>query len=509
MHLSFSDTSLSTGQQSLVGLLVEDPAQLGAAASELDGLTGGAITREIGRERLRAGKADVLVVPGGESGPERVVLTGVGPEKDGRAEAVRTAGSRLAQAARGARASTLTLVAPEGGSAADDLAALVEGVVLGAYRYDRFRSSGSDDAEADDADEAGEEATGDDRHPETIEIVGADDAGRGAAQRAFTIAEATNWGRDLANTPANHLTPVMLAEQAAELAGQHEHLTCTVIDAATLEREGYGLIHAVGKGSENEPRMIVLEWNPPGDDRADEDRLAFVGKAVTFDTGGISIKPSAGMHEMKLDKSGGCAVLGAMRAIAEVGVPRRVLAVVGAAENMPGSRAYKPGDVITAKDGTTVEVTNTDAEGRLVLGDSIAHARQLGCRAIVELSTLTGAMVIAMGHHFTGAIGRKGDLVDAVLASGERTGDPAWHLPMHDAYKAGLKSECADMVNSGPRPAGALYAGLFLEHFAKDTPFVHLDVAGTAMLSKPQRYLATRGASGWGVRLLTDLAASY
>jgi leucyl aminopeptidase len=198
-----------------------------------------------------------------------------------------------------------------------------------------------------------------------------------------------------------------------------------------------------------------------------------------------------------------------MRAIAELGIERRVLAVVGAAENMPGSRAYKPGDVITARDGTTVEVTNTDAEGRLVLGDAICWARHLGCAGIVELSTLTGAMVVALGHHFTGLIAKESPLQEAVLASSKRTGDPAWHLPMHDAYKEALKSDCADMVNSGPRWGGSLYAGLFLQHFARDTPFVHLDVAGTAMLSKGQRYFSAKGASGWGVRMLVDLVSTF
>jgi leucyl aminopeptidase len=215
------------------------------------------------------------------------------------------------------------------------------------------------------------------------------------------------------------------------------------------------------------------------------------------------------MEDMKLDKSGGCAVLGAMKAIAATGVERRVIAVVGATTNMPDGNAYRPGDVVTAMDGTTVEIISTDAEGRLVLGDCITYVKGQGCGAIVEASTLTGAMVIALGHRYAGAIAKPSSLIEGVVKSGERTGDHAWHLPMHDEYFESMKTPCADFKNTGDRGAGALSAGSFLGHFAKDVPFVHLDVAGTGMLPKPRLWYGAKGASGWGVRLLHDLAGSW
>jgi leucyl aminopeptidase len=374
--------------------------------------------------------------------------------------------------------------------------------VFGSYRLDRLKSRNAVGADDDDPGEDAPKAF-------DLTVLGASSSGEAAAQRSATIAAAANWARDLANTPGNMMYPEKLAEQARKLAAAHDHLSVTVLEHEELRDKGMGLISGVGQGSSNPPRMIVLEWNPPGAEDADADRLALVGKAVTFDTGGISLKPPANMADMRLDKSGGCAVLGTMRALAELGVPRRVVAVVGAAENMPSGRAYKPGDVLTAYDGTTVEVTNTDAEGRLVLGDCISYARELGCGKIVEMSTLTGAILIALGEYFAGCIARKGKLTDAVLAAAEATGDHAWHLPMHDAYKSSLRSDIADMANSGPRLASSIYAGLFLEHFAKDTPFVHLDIAGAGMLSKVRAYYTCKGSSGYGVRLCTELAASH
>jgi leucyl aminopeptidase len=506
MDISLVATPLAELETPLLGIFVPNVDQLPAAAGDLDRALNGALSREIGRGRLRAGKGDVCSVSGGASGPERIVLVGLGPEHDGHAEALRNAGAKIAAATRASRADSASLLAPGDDADGETLMALVEGFNLGAYRYDRFKSRDGHDDDIDVEDTAED-------HPSTFEsltIVGADDKLADAIDRVRTVTGAVNWARDLTNAPANYLTPELLAFHAEQLAARHEHLTYRSLDRNAIEKAGMGLLSAVGQGSANEPRLIILEWNPPADkDRADSDRLALIGKAVTFDTGGISIKPSAGMAEMKMDKGGGCAVLGSMRAIAELNVPRRVLAIVGSTENMPGGRAYKPGDVITAYDGTNVEVTNTDAEGRLVLGDAIGYARELGCGKIVELSTLTGAMVVALGHHFAGCVARDGELTDSVLASAKRTGDHAWHMPMHDAYKPGLKSDCADMANSGPRWGGSLYAGLFLEHFAKDTPYVHLDVAGSAMLPKPTGYHPAKGASGWGVRLLADLAATY
>ncbi len=499
MDLSFASASAHDTDADLVAVLVDDPSQLPADVAVLDERLGGALTRELARGQVKADAASLVVVTGGAEGPGRVALVGFGPEADGRGDALRVAGSKIAGAARAAEARTIALVVPND---ATDVDALVTGFVLGAFRIHKYTNptpAGDDDAPA----------TAKYDGPETLVVLTDEEALRAAATTAAKVADAQNWARDLANAPANRLMPVDLAAAAASLAEQHEHLTFRELGRADIESLGMGMFAAVAQGSADEPRLIVLEWNPPGATESNEERLALVGKAVVFDTGGISIKPSGGMEDMKLDKSGGCAVLGAVRAIAETNVERRVIAVVGATTNMPDGDAYRPGDVVTAMDGTTVEIISTDAEGRLVLGDCITYVKRQGCGAIVEASTLTGAMVIALGHRYTGAIAKRGPLIDAVVAAGESTGDHAWHLPMHDEYKANLKSPCADFRNSGSRDAGALSAGSFLGHFAKDTPFVHLDVAGTAMLGKPRMWYGSKGASGWGVRLMTELARTW
>ncbi len=506
MEIIFSDLEPTDEKIDLLGCFVGAPPEMPSSLTELDERSHGMIRRELERGRVRPGKGDVHLVPTPTDGhPERLALFSIGTETDGHEEALRCAGARLASTSKTARAGIVGMVMPAATDEASSeivLARLVEGFMLGAYRYEPFKKSSRVEEVVDEVTEPVEERA---KHPHTLVVFGANEAARSLAERAVTLAAATNWARDLANTPSNHLTPQALAREAASLAESHDNLTFHALDRNALEQRGFGLMAAVAQGSHNNPSLIVLEWNPPGATETDDERFAYVGKAVTFDTGGISIKPSVGMQDMKLDKSGGCAVLGAMRAIAELDIQHRVVAIVGAVENMPGGRAYKPGDVLTAFDGSSVEVINTDAEGRLVIADAICYARELGCGRIVELSTLTGAMVIALGHHYSGMITRKSDLSEDVLASAERTGDHAWHMPMHDFYRRSLKSDCADMVNSAGRDGSSLYAGLFLEHFARETPFVHLDVAGTAMLPKPQGAFTVRGASGWGVRLLTDL----
>ena len=503
MDLTFSTTPLPELDVDLLAIIV-DGEELPALASDLDAHLGGALTRELELGTTLSKGAGSVHVSGAGSGPARVVLVGTKAKDESREDALRAVGGKVASAARARKARTVAIAAPGGDEESTMLGAAVTGTVLGAYRMTHYRGeptgTGAPEAEGDE-----------DRYdgPESLEVVGAGDAGRAAAERAMTIAAATNWGRDLANAPANLMTPTDLAAHARELADAHEHLSYRELDRAGIEGEGMGLFAAVAQGAADEPRLMVLEWNPPGADEPDDERLAFVGKAVTFDTGGISIKPVGGMQDMKLDKSGGCAVLGSMRAIAELGVARRVVAYVGATKNMPDGNAYRPGDVITGMDGTTVEVISTDAEGRLVMADCITYARRNGCGAIVDVATLTGAMVIALGHRYTGACAAEGEeLLADVLDAARETGDHAWPLPIHREHLGNLKTGCADLKNSGSRDAGGLSAGAFLRHFAGDVPFVHLDVAGSGMLPKPRTYFGQRGASGAATRLLVQLAES-
>lgn len=495
IQLQFTTESAPTLDVDVLAVVINDPAAPPAIVAELDEVLGGALARELERDRIKADAPSSVIVTGGASGPQRIVLVGFGPDVDGRIDALRVAGSRIAGAARAAEARTVAIT---GTDSTEEFAALTSGVTIGDFRIHHHRG----EPKADDKP----------RYFGIEQLTLVTDEGSDAATAAKTAhiaATAQNWARDLANAPANLLTPIKLAEQAEQLAAKHPELSFRSLDRAALVDQGFGMFAAVAQGSHDEPRLIVLEWNPAGASETDAQRLALVGKAVTFDTGGISIKPSGGMQDMKMDKGGGCAVLGAMRAIAELGVQRRVIAVVGATMNMPDGNAYRPGDVITAKDGTTVEIISTDAEGRLVLGDCITYVKELGCGGIIDAATLTGAIIVGLGHRYTGAIAKPSSLLDSVLAASTDTGDLAWHMPLHDEYKAHLKTECADLKNSGTRDGGALAAGSFLQHFAQDTPFVHLDIAGSGMLPKPRAFYGTKGASGAGVRLMTKVAASW
>jgi leucyl aminopeptidase len=363
---------------------------------------------------------------------------------------------------------------------------VVTGTVLASYRFDRFKSE-----------------SGDSPRLETLILLG----GAGlteAAERAHVAAEAQNRARDLQSTPANFATPTALAERAEEIATGSEALSIEVFGRAELEAMGMGGLLAVSQGGPQEPKLIVLRYAGGGSGP----KLAFVGKGVTFDTGGISLKPGAGMHEMKMDMSGAAAVLEAVAAIAELRLPLDLIAVVPSTENMPSGTAVKPGDIITQYNGTTVEVNNTDAEGRLILADALAYAVEQGAEQIVDLATLTGAVVIALGSTYAAVIANDDALADEVIRSGAETGELTWRLPLHPEYKELMKGTVADLSNLGKqRKAGTITAGSFLEEFVGETPWAHVDIAGTAW--DVGREYVGKDASGFGVRLLVELARHH
>jgi leucyl aminopeptidase len=416
----------------------------------------------------------------------RLILVGLGARDEFDAERARVVAAVAHARARELSTRTLCWEVPHHVSDAD-VEGIVEGTLLGAYRFARYRR-----AEPPDTDQA------------TIArlILSAHHDVSAPAQRATVLASAQNRARDLGNTPANDLTPAALAAYASELAGRLDGLTVTVLDGQAIREAGMGAFAAVAQGSDQDARLIALRYDGAA---ADAPRLALVGKAVTFDTGGLSIKPAAKMHEMKFDMCGGAAVIEAIAALAELRAPVRVLGVVGATENMPSGHAVKPGDIVRALDGTTVEINNTDAEGRLVLADCLSYARREGCDRIVDIATLTGGIVVALGSTYAGLMSNDDDWAQRIAACGRSSGELVWRMPLHQKYADMVTGRYAQLTNlTERREASAITAAEFLHHFAGEVPWAHLDIAGTAYGVR-SAYL-DKGATGFGVRLLAELA---
>jgi leucyl aminopeptidase len=328
------------------------------------------------------------------------------------------------------------------------------------------------------------------------------------ARRAALVAGWANRARDLVNAPGNVLTPIRLAEVAEEIAERFSRISVSVLGQEQLERAGMGALLSVSQGSHNPPRLVTLRYEPEAPADA-ELVLGIVGKGITFDSGGLSLKPAASMEDMKCDMAGAAAAFGALGAMAELELPVRAIAVVPTCENMPAGHATRPGDIIRAADGTTIEVTNTDAEGRLVLADALLHARAEGATHMVDLATLTGTIQTALGDFYAGVFSRDDAWLERVCAAADASGDHAWPLPMHHAYEGYLDSNLADLRNTPIAKHGSsTIAALFLQRFAGDGPWAHLDIAGTAYLDRGRDYYPNAGATGYGVRLVVELAAS-
>jgi leucyl aminopeptidase len=325
-----------------------------------------------------------------------------------------------------------------------------------------------------------------------------------AIQKGIIVGEATNFVRTLANEPSNILTPSQFAERALSV-GRKAGLTMRVLEKEEMEKLGMNTLLAVSRGSDEPPKLIVMQTkNVEGKRRKNSPLCAFVGKGVTFDSGGISIKPSEKMEDMKGDMAGGAAVLGAMVALAQLQTRHSVIGLIPAVENLPSGKASKPGDVVKSYLGKTVEIINTDAEGRLILADALAYARKMGAGSIIDIATLTGAIAVALGHLNAGMMGTDQKLMDRLRSNCQITGEKLWQLPLDDEYKKAIRSDIADMKNVGDRAAGAITAAKFLQEFVEDTPWVHLDIAGVD-LDHDGRPFASKGATGFGVRTLVQL----
>jgi leucyl aminopeptidase len=462
------------------------------ALARLDGPLDGLLARLADQGELKdeIGRAAIVHVDD-KLGATRVAAAGVGARELVDADALRTAAAAVVHAS-GDFAKRIAWVIDDALrlSPTEQARALVDGTVLGGYDPARWKREGERP------------------QVETLVLCGEADGLEEAAARAATIAEWTNRARDLVNSPPNEATPERLAERAQEIAASAEHLTAEALGPDEIRAQGMGALAAVAQGSDNPPRLVVLRYEPPSPARTDL-VLGLVGKAVTFDTGGISLKPSLHMEDMKGDMAGGAAVLEATGAIAELGLPLRVLTVAGATENMPSGRAYRPGDIITAANGKTIEVTNTDAEGRLVLADALWYARGQGATHILDLATLTGAMEVALGDFYAGFFANEDSWRDQIVEAGEASGDHAWPFPMHPRYRRYVDSVYADMKNSSDlRQAGAVLAAAFLEEFSGEGPWAHGDIAGPAFLERSRGdYLSQRGGTGYGVRLIVELAS--
>jgi leucyl aminopeptidase len=431
----------------------------------------------------------------------RWLLVGLGARKDFTPERARVAAATTGQRAREISTVALCWQTPveEDPSIA---AALVQGTILGDYRFERHKSSPANH---------GEPAA--DEPPKHLERLMLAEAGglEAAVAEATLIAEAVNRARDLQNRPGNDLTPSALADYAVATGAEIESLSVEVEGLAGILARGMGAFAAVAQGSEQEPALITLRYDglsASGAAGAGNPTLGFVGKAVTFDSGGISLKPGAKMAEMKFDMSGGAAVIEAVSAIARLRLPVKLVAVVGATENLPSGRSVKPGDIVTAANGKTIEVNNTDAEGRLVLADCLWHAAAQGAERLVDLATLTGAVIIALGSTYAGLMSNDDGLAERISAAGERTGELVWRLPLHEEYNQLVKGKYGDLDNAPEgRKAGTIVGASFLSNFVGEVPWAHLDIAGSAW--ELDRAYVGKGASGYGVRLLVELAKSY
>jgi len=455
----------------------------GPGAIEVEKALGTSFKQLLETARAKGEPGEALLVPGGgKVKAKQILLVGVG-EKGAGATAARKAGAVVARKTGASATVATTIPHAVGGPASDAVSAFVEGYLLGGYRFDRYKANGTTSK------------------TKTVTLVvagrGSDDrALRSAITRATVLAEGTALARDLTNTPAADFTPESFASEARRLA-KTLPLTVKVLNEKELRAGGYGGILGVGQGSDKPPRLVEIRYRPAGAKR----HLAIVGKGITFDSGGINLK-NDGLDWMKMDMGGGAAVMGAMLAVGKLKPKVAVTGLICTAENMPGGTAMHPGDVITMKGGKTVEIGNTDAEGRLVMADGIVHAVENSkADVVVDIATLTGAIMVALGEKAFGVMGNDQAEIDRVLAAADRAGEKAWQMPLYDEYRKKIDSEIADLRNIGDRFGGAITAALFLKEFAGDTPWVHIDIAGPAR-SLVDEFETPKGASGAGVRTL-------
>jgi leucyl aminopeptidase len=456
---------------------------------ELDAATGGDISLARDRGEFKGKAYDVFMTPlrGWKAG--RLALVGAGPKSDFASDRLRRIATTAGLVARQRHIPRLAIVHRPGTSVTPEQAAqvLAEGAILANFEGASYQTSEPPRIWVESVE---------------LRVNGESAALERGLERGRILGEYSNVARELSNEPGNNLTPRVFADRATQIA-KAAGLEIEVFDEHKITELRMGMLLGVARGSQEPPRLIVLRHEPKK--AVDGVVLGFVGKGITFDTGGISIKPAENMDRMKDDMSGGAAVIAAMAALSRLNAPITVIAAVPTTENMPGGKAMKPGDILVSAEGKTVEVLNTDAEGRLVLGDAMWYVRQLGATHLVDVATLTGACVVALGKTTSGLFGRPDSWVEQVRRAADRGGDRSWPMPVFDDYKELFKSEIADFANTGGRAGGAITGALFVKEFAGDLPWVHIDIAGTAWAEEPKPY-QPKGATGVGVRTLVELA---
>jgi leucyl aminopeptidase len=455
--------------------------------AEIDRRSNGVISSlaETGEFSGKSGESAYVHSPGNMKA-RRLLLLGAGRKEEFTTDSVRKMAGTAARSLRGKKARSFALLRRSQLPVGDGAQAATEGALISLFDADKYHTS---------------DKTENPLQSMTLAAPAADAAEiKRGVERGRIIAEATNFARELINEPGNVITPTELARRAEEVAKEYG-LEFDALDEARMKELGMGALLGVAQGSEEPPKLITLTYTPMADSK---ETIAIVGKGITFDTGGISIKPADGMEKMKYDMAGGATTIGAMRAIAQLKPQVKVIGVVPTTENMPGGRAQRPGDVVRAMNGKTIEVINTDAEGRLILADAVTYARKLGATKIIDLATLTGAVSIALGDVYVALLGTDQAWLDQVLAAARKSGEKLWQLPLDKDYREQIKSEIADIKNVGGRKAGTITAAYFIREFVEDTPWAHLDIASTAWNESGKPHLAV-GPTGVGLRTLVNL----
>lgn len=458
---------------------------------DLDAATGGAVKSVIDSEEFKGKEGETSYLhlrPAEGLKARRLLLVGVGEKTDYNAARVSELAGTASRFLRGKNVKSIAVV-PRLETDPELIAArVVEGAIIGLFEIDKYRTSDKEQKVID-------------RLLVVIDGAGKDALDRGV-KRGQIVGDAVNFTRDMANEPGAYLTPTHMAERAQEVAKEF-NLSIDVLDEARMQKEGMGSLLSVSRGSDEPAKLIILKYTPAKPSK-DNGLLAFVGKGITFDSGGISLKPGENMELMKYDMTGGATVLGAMRAIAQLRPSIPVLGVAPCSENLPSGKATKPGDVVRAMTGKTIEVINTDAEGRLILADAIAYAKKLGATRIIDMATLTGAVSIALGDVNAAVLGTDQELIDEIILAGKEVGEKFWQLPLDKEYSKQIKSDIADIKNVGGRKAGTITAAAFLKEFADGVAWAHLDIAGTAWGDEAKPY-RSKGPTGIAVRTLINI----